>query len=93
MKAFAFLAIAVAVLALLIAGIVQPRATPAVPKAAVADPCTTPRFGDVNLVQWQECQPRLEALIRTQVEQEEARKRAVRAASGYRDPPGTRELR
>jgi len=92
MKALAFLAIA-AVVALLIAGIAQPRATPVVPKPVAADPCSIPRFGDVNLLQLQECQPRLDALIRAQVNEEEARKAKVRAASGYRDPPGTKELR
>jgi hypothetical protein len=50
-------------------------------------------MSELSLLQAQECRPRLEALIRAQVNEEEARKAAVRAASGYRDPPGTRMLR
>lgn len=62
------------------------------PPHVSVDPCTQP-MSELSLLQAQECRPRLEALIRAQVNEEEARKAAVRAASGYRDPPGTRMLR
>jgi hypothetical protein len=61
----------------------QPARQPERQPAQVIDPCNRPA-SELGLLQLQECQPRLEALIRAQIEAEDARKRAVRAASGLR---------